>query len=501
MVQPFGIGNLSNREPGNPEELARLQALILDLQNRLNNLAKPASSQPTAVPIEELLPVVHESMVQLLQPSLRNDLRANVFAQILDRLCNVGVSNLEIYRLETVIADVLPFLAHQFAILGYRGYKYVEGNEAGQRNIIQNAIGLQHLTGSLQGFKAAAELAGGEVVAYIAPPNLAYPGRDWTIEERNSYLALMPKLQTFRLDRQGKPGTRFFCNKTFAYSGAETDEPSRDIPFLSSDVYQRYFEQIYLVQPDGTKSRVNSYALDVENLPADGTVVQRVQMPAKALGVYPKFDIAGAPRIPGTRDQKFFARESTARERLYTLTFEKPYEFTKATIAKQTIVPGLEQINVQYDLRQIRAPLQTLCLGYAFPGSGRLQNGFSVPSDAEKRIYKEVFLHDPTLRFTAGYKGHVFANITRLGIAPFRAELQIQKHYKRPAFWHSGYVAGFIRPDEFDPFYDVVRTTAEYKLARDQIMVTTRTIEPIRSNRSRYAGNFVLGQKEIYRRF
>ena len=145
---------------------------------------------------------------QIIQPSLQGDARTQLFARILNRLANLPVQTIEVYKVDSAIASVLPYLAYQFAILGYRGWKFVEG-DAEQRNLINNAIPMQRLTGSVAGYRKITHLAGGNLHHYIAPPKNTYPGRPWTVAERNAWLALMPKLQTFRFDTRSK---RFRCN-------------------------------------------------------------------------------------------------------------------------------------------------------------------------------------------------------------------------------------------------------------------------------------------------
>ena len=433
---------------------------------------------------------------QIIQPSLQGDARTQLFARILNRLANLPVPTIEVYKADSAIASVLPYLAYQFAILGYRGWKFVEG-DAEQRNLINNAIPMQRLTGSVAGYRKITHLAGGMLHHYIAPPKNTYPGRPWTVAERNAWLALMPKLQTFRFDTRGKK-TGFFPGDCFL--ARDSSPAAKPYPILS-DATNRYFEQIYFVTREGIKTQINAYVIEADYSVRDAIVTYRVQKPGRALGVFPVDAIpSDAPRHPGTIDGKYYLIRSDAADRLYSVTLNQPYSEARDRVHKRMIQPNLDQISLNYDYRRVQSTWHSLIAGQIYPGIKSDKHDVLRYSSARERIYKEVHLLDPSVELAPGFRSQAFLGMTRLGMPPFTAELQVERLYTRSRLWMGRFVAGYLQPNNQEPFLDIVRGNNEYRFARDKILLTTKTHDVIRAGLNIKAGTVIAGEIRQFRR-
>ena len=75
------------------------------------------------------------------------------------RFDDLQLDKLLVYLIDTVDAALLPFLAEQFDVLGYKGLKLAT-NEAEQREIIKRAIELHRFKGTLWAVKEALAAVG-----------------------------------------------------------------------------------------------------------------------------------------------------------------------------------------------------------------------------------------------------------------------------------------------------------------------------------------------------
>lgn len=70
------------------------------------------------------------------------------------RFADMELDKLLVYLIETVNADAIPYLAEQFDVLGYKGFR-LANTEAEQREIIKRAIELHRFKGTLWAVREA----------------------------------------------------------------------------------------------------------------------------------------------------------------------------------------------------------------------------------------------------------------------------------------------------------------------------------------------------------
>ena len=77
-------------------------------------------------------------------------------------------------------------------------------SETSQRFITGKSFELHKQKGTRTGLKRHIELTGAKVLRIDAPPLMAFPGREWTDEERLAWLARFPQIRTFKYRNSGQ---------------------------------------------------------------------------------------------------------------------------------------------------------------------------------------------------------------------------------------------------------------------------------------------------------
>ncbi len=95
---------------------------------------------------------------RLIPPGIR-DQNSLAINDILDRIGNLDITPVLVYKIDEVIADALPHLAEQFHILGWEGWALAETEEA-RRELVRKAIALHRKRGTPWAVKEAVKLLG-----------------------------------------------------------------------------------------------------------------------------------------------------------------------------------------------------------------------------------------------------------------------------------------------------------------------------------------------------
>jgi phage tail P2-like protein len=114
-----------------------------------------------------------------LPPSVR-DLRAIAIEAIADRMAQIDLSPLLVYRLATTPAGVIPFLAWQFDVQSPMYQLLVPG--ADQRQMVQNAVALKRFMGTPYALKTALKNLGW-ANAEILEGQDSWGGNSWPADE------------------------------------------------------------------------------------------------------------------------------------------------------------------------------------------------------------------------------------------------------------------------------------------------------------------------------
>lgn len=95
-----------------------------------------------------------------------------------DRMNAIEIENLLVYIVDTVSASALPYLAHQFDIEGFAGYKLATTDQQ-RRDIIKQAIELKRYSGTVWAIKQAMLLVGYTDATIVEGIDTGDPDTDW----------------------------------------------------------------------------------------------------------------------------------------------------------------------------------------------------------------------------------------------------------------------------------------------------------------------------------
>lgn len=95
-----------------------------------------------------------------------------------DRLNGIEIENLLVYVIDTVSASALPYLARQFDIEGFSGYRLATTDEQ-RRAVIKQAIELKRYSGTVWAIKQAMLLVGYTGAELVEGIDTGDPDTDW----------------------------------------------------------------------------------------------------------------------------------------------------------------------------------------------------------------------------------------------------------------------------------------------------------------------------------
>ena len=95
-----------------------------------------------------------------------------------DRFNAIEIQNLLVYIVDTVDASALPYLANQFDIEGFSGYKLAT-NDLQRRDVIKQAIELKRYSGTVWAIKQAMLLVGYTDAIIVEGIDTGDPDTDW----------------------------------------------------------------------------------------------------------------------------------------------------------------------------------------------------------------------------------------------------------------------------------------------------------------------------------
>jgi len=290
----------------------------------------------------------------LVQPSIRADPRSRAFAQLLERLGEIDLEPLLVYKISTTVPSALPWLAEQFNVGGLKGWAW-QRHEEEERQLIRNAVPLHRLKGTVEGYQTMARITKrAELRSYIAPPDMPFLSRQMTQAEWEFFLAQMPQIRTYRWRSRGNHYGAMFGD--FYYQPADEDLDKDSLPYLS-DAIQRFRERAFLWRPsDNSETELIVY--DREEVAQDGfsTTIKEMAEPGEPIGLFfldhGDFEVEGLdPSFVGHRSVKGhpFLVDHDARSRIYTLEFDTPYAVPTDGFGRRLVAPGFEQLRVKFD--------------------------------------------------------------------------------------------------------------------------------------------------------
>jgi len=296
-----------------------------------------------------------EDLQPLIQPSLRADPRSRAFAETLERLAEIDLEPILIYKISTTLSSCLPWLAEQFSVGGVAGFDWMETDEE-RRHLVRNAVQLHRLKGTLEGYKTALRMTkASSLESYIAPPDIPYANAPLTEDEWEHFLSQMPQVRLYRYDSQGIKQSAILDRSCFVVDSNEKPE-LKCFPMQTS-AWERFGERPFLWHPDGTMEELRVWTRTLDISDRFATTVDAVIRPGRATGFFPvnyaaAYAQAEDVNLIGVRekdDGNPFLINHDPMTRIYRLEFTTPYLNQEERLQARLITPSYEPLRVQYD--------------------------------------------------------------------------------------------------------------------------------------------------------
>lgn len=332
----------------------------------------------------------------LLPPSIRDE-RSLALAGLVDRLDDVDLTRLLVWRFAEVEASALPHLAAGFdaPLITRRPLTTEE-----LRGRVAGATELHRLYGTPAGLCALARLVGAEVVAIEEAPRKQFLGAGPTADERAAFRALMPELRLYRFRTRGKALRKTFAGQCLA-----------DRFCHQSDAFTRLGRRGELVDRGQVTPLVTAELVEAER---QAVIVEtaEVRLPG----------VIGTRSAAGRCLAGLHLHASDAANRLYRVTTRADVVDTDHRLARRDITPSLEPLSVVPDQVAMSG-----AVGYAAVLGSRSRRMFPMFSTAGDRLYDRLWLHDPARRPAARRNGlRAWCGYGRMGLAPRTAIVRVE---------------------------------------------------------------------------
>lgn len=398
---------------------------------------------------------------EILPPSIR-DARSLALAGLVDRLDQVDLTKLLVWRFAETEASALPHLAAGFdaPMMSRRPLTVAE-----LRARVAGSVELHRLYGTPAGLKALARLVDAEVIAIEAPPAKRFLGAAPSTDELAAFRALMPELRIHRFRRRGKRLGKVFAGDFLA----------RRFGHLS-DASARLGRRAELVD----RGRVTPLST-VELVATDRRAVVEHSAEVRLPGTMGNRAVAG--RCLGG----LFTRASDAATRIYRVTTRAEAIETDYRLVVREIRPSLEPLVANPDQVAQRGNIGRGCAL-----DDRPRRMFGHASTAADRLYDRLWLHDPDRRPAARRNGtRTWCGHGRLGMTPRTAVLTVQTA-GRPMPPRQRFVGGFATAIDLEARRLLLATLALGRPAGSRLFATTTTRRPVLAGQAT-AGQVVAG--------
>lgn len=338
-----------------------------------------------------------------------------------------------------------------------------------KRQVIEESFSLHRKKGTLAGIKRYVELAGGEVLRAIVPPQATILGRTWTIEERRRFLARYPQLRIkpyrqpvishgFFLDHGALTQDGVWYDNAAAYTGPRA--------YLYDQGEERPLTLLERRRVDAVGNAVDYY---------------EVRLGAKSLDA----TVCGGPSQYLTR----FA----GNERIFSIAKPQNYQDVRIALDMQTVLPSLDPISYIPEQVAERVVAHGFPLNQAAPRSDALGR-----PRAEDHLYQRWYLLDPDRPFDAPQ--HVdtgaYLGSTRLGMKPYTAELEIAAYEAGVGQSAIGQPPGApLGQPSLNRLWRICDAVETAQSLRDQILLDTTTYSTVKAGERYKAGSVIAGEQ------
>jgi phage tail P2-like protein len=365
----------------------------------------------------------------------------------------------------------LPYLAWGMGVNLWESDYWSEGTK---RQWVADQWYYKSIRGTPAAYRMALGLSGYTITDMVRPPQGFWASPDLTKEEFDAWIRQMPQIRIKFADRRGVRGwDEFFIDQD------NPELPMANVGFLDQD-YAGFndgpvlFGREAVIRQHGIDTPLNTIVFTPSSETRQAMVIERYSTVGKATNVFFTDD--------GAIEADYIDAEEVAPE-LITLQFDRSYEHDTSELSLTTIVPGLTPLTPRYE--------RNSDIG---DGNSWFFLDVDVVEDPERFIDREdggdqlladrVYLLDPTVSAPMT-EGMSFTDISRIGIEPYLAEVQVDLHMHEPGpamIIDVAFVEEAFLIDEDTSHIDrACRAMVDAKAYRDTILASFAPLRPLRA--------------------
>lgn len=365
----------------------------------------------------------------------------------------------------TKVKDALQCDARFLGVLGWErsvDLWYDDWPEAKKRHVVDKWFEYERLKGTVEGFRRFYSLVGAKLRKATLHPQMAYPRRGWSDEERAHYLAQFQQIRIYP-----KVPVREFRRGFFVASAARSKAFVGHVaPTAYNVTIDTVVREARLYDPITDTETVLTRREIVREVVHVGKayVYEDIVLPARKRGFYVGDRLNGA---------NYLIRDD-ARERVIRAEIQRPYGVAVSRPQWSSVVPNARLISIMPDLVRERYRDTGPFIGRA--STGKRTALYPGRDKAWQHVYERFFVYDRKRDRGVGagepgsYIGHA-----RLGMMPFTAELKVEIRGKRRRIEFVDRPGQYLTRDDRTGLDRTLDATRAAKAARDTIYLQTKT--------------------------
>ena len=355
-------------------------------------------------------------------------------------------------------AHMLNFLAYERSVDIWD----VEWPEDKKRSVIASAPANHRKKGTLGGVRRYVEIAGGEIVQTVTPPEGVYAAPDLSTDQWQTYLDRQPRLR-IKLAR----GTDTWTAPLGHFADhAYSDEDCVDI---NKGAHLRARQAVLRERKGAVDQLIQLRRVETNAEARTGVVYEQVIRPADdPLAIFADDGFFS----------ELFAEADEVAQRTYSYAIDRSYLHREAEAFLDTVPVGYRPRDTRYYRESDLAPA-----GEGLFSDDALSADMYVTADiADELVADVLYLHNPEVNAPLVDGGNSYADHCRSDFPLFTSHMIIrldEKGAHDDTYAGSAFVGEMSATGEVDAARDrVSRSIRSSKSLRDQILYTHQTLRP-----------------------
>ena len=358
----------------------------------------------------------------------------------------------------------LPYLAFAMGVTLWEDI----WSEATKRDWVARQWLFKSLRGTPAGIRMALEPSGYDVTEMARPPQGFIASPELTKAEFDRWIHLMPELRITFAPREGTRRNVHWFLDTEDLDVQQANVGFPDWSFATPNDGWVLYGRLGVIRQNNADTPIH-------------TVEYRENFELRGKVDYERYSTIGDGSLAWIGDHSFadgpsyVDADNGKGPQLYTLAVDRSYLHDVSEFSLTTIIPDLEPVSPRYERNSdVGEQGPWIYADHYVPA--RMGSSFSDRVDGGDRMLADrIFLHDPEVAAPMN-AGNSFADISRVGIEPYTAEIQVDlaTTEPRPSFFAEESIsdAHHVVPEDPSHRERAFRAVRDAKALRDTILVS-----------------------------